>query len=259
MYFVDLNSDLGESFGDWNMGRDTNIIPLVTSANVACGFHAGDPTTMAKTAALCAQHGTAMGAHPGFPDLVGFGRRNMNVSPEDVRNMIIYQVGALKAFAKAAGIHLQHVKPHGALYNMAAKDPALAEAICKGIQACDDSLILLGLAGSQMIAKAKELSLPYASEVFADRAYEDDGTLVARTKPGSMITDEDEAVARVIRMIKEHKVTSITGKDIEICPDSVCVHGDSEKALLFVEKIRKAFTAEGITVRALQSANRRLQ
>jgi len=251
MYSVDLNSDLGESFGAYKMGRDTDIIPLVSSANVACGFHAGDPTIMAKTAALCAMHKTAIGAHPGFPDLVGFGRRNMNVSPEDVKNLITYQVGALAAFCKSAGIPMQHVKPHGALYNMAAKDAALARAICEGILAWDDSLILLGLAGSQMITQAKELGLPAASEVFADRAYEDDGTLVARSKPGSMITDEDEAVARVIRMIKEHKVTSINGKEIEICPDSVCVHGDSEKALLFVEKIRRALKEEKIEIRPI--------
>lgn len=248
---VDLNSDLGESFGAYKMGRDTDIIPLVSSANVACGFHAGDPTIMAKTAALCAQHHTSIGAHPGFPDLVGFGRRNMQVSPEDVRSMVLYQIGALDAFCKASGIRLRHVKPHGALYNMAAKDAALAQAICEAVLTYDDSLVLLGLAGSRMIEKARELGLPYASEVFADRAYEDDGTLVARSKPGSMITDEDLAVARVIRMIKEHKVTSITGKEIEICPDSVCVHGDSEKALLFVKKIRRALEEEGISIQAI--------
>lgn len=252
MYVVDLNSDLGESFGAYRIGRDADVIPLISSANVACGFHAGDPTIMARTADLCARNHTAIGAHPGFPDLVGFGRRNMAVSPEDVRNMIVYQVGALAAFCKASGIRLQHVKPHGALYNMAAKDPALARAICEGIQACDESLILLGLAGSQMLVQAKELGLPCASEVFADRAYEEDGTLVARSKPGSMITDEEEAVRRVITMIKEHKVTSITGKEIEICPDSVCVHGDSENALLFVEKIRRALKREGIEIQNLR-------
>lgn len=248
MYKIDLNSDLGESFGAYKIGSDTNVIPLISSANVACGFHAGDPTVMAKTVELCKNSGCAIGAHPGYPDLVGFGRRNMAVSPEDVKAMVTYQIGALDAFCKAAGIRLQHVKPHGAMYNMAAKDPALAKAICEAIYAYDKDLILMGLANSEMITQAKALGLKAAAEVFADRAYEEDGTLVARSKPGSMITDEDEAVARVIRMIKEGKVTAITGKDISITADSVCVHGDGPKALAFVEKLRSAFAAEGISI-----------
>ena len=248
MYSVDLNSDLGESFGAYTIGRDQDIIPLVSSANVACGFHAGDPTVMAKTVQLCKIHHAAIGAHPGFNDLVGFGRRNMTISPADAKNMIIYQVGALDAFCKANSLKMQHVKPHGALYNMAAKDAALARAICEGIYEVDSTLIMLGLANSQMITAAKEIGLPYASEVFADRAYEDDGTLVARTKPGAMIEDENEAVNRVIGMIKNRTVKSINGKEIPIAADSVCVHGDSEKALLFVKKIRAALEAEGITI-----------
>ena len=248
MYKIDLNSDLGESFGAYKIGSDTNVIPLISSANVACGFHAGDPTVMAKTVELCKNSGCAIGAHPGYPDLVGFGRRNMAVSPEDVKAMVTYQIGALDAFCKAAGIRLQHVKPHGAMYNMAAKDPALAKAICKAIYEYDKDLILMGLANSEMITQAKALGLKAAAEVFADRAYEEDGTLVARSKPGSMITDEDEAVARVIRMIQEGKVTAITGKDISITADSVCVHGDGPKALAFVEKLRSAFAAEGISI-----------
>lgn len=252
MYAIDLNSDLGESYGAYKMGRDEDIIPLVSSANVACGFHAGDPAVMAKTAALCKTSGVPMGAHPGFPDLQGFGRRDLNVSPVDAKNMILYQVGALDAFCRSAGIRLQHVKPHGALYNMAAKDAALARAICEGIQEYDPSLILLGLSGSEMLHQAREIGLHYAAEVFADRAYEDDGTLVARTKPGAMIRDEDEAVSRVIGMIKHHSVTSVNGKEIEICPDSVCVHGDSEKALLFVRKIRSTLEQEGIAIRPLR-------
>lgn len=251
MYKIDLNCDLGESYGAYHLGMDADIIPLISSANVACGFHAGDFNTMAKTAHLCGNSGVSVGAHPGFPDLQGFGRRNMNLSPTEVQNLITYQIGALNAFCRSAGVRLRHVKPHGALYNMAAKDPALARAICQGIYAFDPSLILLGLSGSEMLRQAKEIGLPCAAEVFADRAYEDDGTLVSRTKPGAMITDEDEAVARVIRMILEHRVTSINGKEIEICPDSVCVHGDSEKALLFVKKIRTALEAEGITIQPL--------
>ena len=251
MYTIDLNCDLGESYGAYRLGMDEEIIPLISSANVACGFHAGDFNTMAKTAKLCGENGISMGAHPGFPDLQGFGRRNMNLSPAEVRNLITYQVGALAAFCRSAGVPLRHVKPHGALYNMAAKNADLAKAICQGIFDFDPSLILLGLSGSEMLGQAKEIGLPYAAEVFADRAYEDDGTLVARSKPGAMITDEDEAVARVIRMILEHKVTSISGKGIEICPDSVCVHGDSPKALLFVRKIRTALEAEGIAIQPL--------
>ncbi len=248
MYKIDLNSDLGESFGAYKIGSDENVIPLISSANVACGFHAGDPSVMAKTAALCKKSGCALGAHPGYPDLVGFGRRNLAVSPAEAKAMTTYQIGALDAFCKAAGITMQHVKPHGAMYNMAAKDAALAKAICEAIYEYDKNLILMGLAGSQMLVQAKEMGLKCAAEVFADRAYEEDGTLVARSKPGSMIEDEDEAVARVIRMIKEGKVTAITGKDIDITADSVCVHGDGPKALAFVEKLRNAFAAENIRI-----------
>ena len=251
MYCVDLNCDLGESFGAYKIGKDEEIIPLISSANVACGAHAGDPDVMAKTAELCKNNGISMGAHPGFFDLMGFGRRNLAVSPSEAKNLMIYQVGALDAFAKSMGIKLCHVKPHGALYNMAAKDKALAKAIAEGIYAYDKSLVLLGLSGSEMLNAAKEIGLPCAAEVFADRAYEDDGSLVARSKPGAMIKDEDEAVSRVIRMIKEHKVTSISGKDIDIEPASVCVHGDSEKALLFVKKIRSALAGEGIEIKPL--------
>lgn len=248
MYKIDLNSDLGESFGAYKIGSDANVIPLISSANVACGFHAGDPAVMAKTVALCKESGCALGAHPGYPDLVGFGRRNLAVSPAEAKAMTIYQIGALDAFCKAAGIKMQHVKPHGAMYNMAAKDAALAKAICEAIYEYDKDLILMGLAGSQMLVQAKEMGLKCAAEVFADRAYEEDGTLVARSKPGAMIEDEEEAVARVIRMIKEGKVTAITGKDIAITADSVCVHGDGPKALAFVEKLRNAFQVEGIAI-----------
>ena len=251
MYCVDLNSDLGESFGSYKIGKDEDIIPLISSANVACGAHAGDPDVMAKTAELCKKSKISMGAHPRFFDLMGFGRRNMAVSPEEVKNLIVYQIGALDAFAKSQGIKLQHVKPHGALYNMAAKDKSLARAIAEGIYSYNPDLILLGLSGSEMLNAAKEIGLPYAAEVFADRAYEDDGTLVARSKPGAMIKDEDEAVSRVIRMVKEHRVTTVSGKDIEISPASVCVHGDSEKALLFVKKIRDALLQEGIEIKPL--------
>lgn len=248
MYAVDLNCDLGESFGNYICGMDEDVIPYISSANVACGFHASDPLVMDKTVALAKQYGVHVGAHPGYPDLVGFGRRNMNVSPAEVKAMVQYQIGALQAFCRAKGLPMQHVKPHGAMYNMAGKDAALAEAICEGIYEVDPQLILLGLSGSEMLKAAERIGLKSAREVFADRAYEEDGSLVARRKEGAMITDEDEAIRRVIRMIKEGKVTAITGRDIDVRADSVCVHGDGPKALAFVQKIRQALTEEQIKI-----------
>ena len=241
MYQIDLNSDLGESFGHYTIGNDDKIIPLITSANVACGYHASDPVVMMETIQRVKEAGIAVGAHPGLPDLMGFGRRSMAISNEEAKAYTLYQISAIGGMCKAVGVKLQHVKPHGALYNMAAKDYDLSKAICEAIYEYDKDLIVMGLSGSEMIKAAKDCGLKSASEVFADRAYEEDGTLVNRRKPGAMIEDEDEAINRVIRMIKEGKVTSITGKDIDIKADSVCVHGDGEKALLFVEKIRKTF------------------
>ncbi len=245
---IDLNCDMGESFGNYKIGMDSEVVGQISSANVACGFHASDPVVMEKTVASCKAAGVAVGAHPGFPDLVGFGRRNLKVSNEELKAMIVYQVGALKAFCHAAGVPLQHVKPHGAMYNMAGKDAAMADAICQGIKEVDSSLILLGLSGSQLIEAAKRAGLPYAREVFADRAYEEDGSLVARSKEGAVITDEGEAIARVISMVKNHTVTAITGKEIELVPDSICLHGDNPKAVLFSRKIREALEAEGAKV-----------
>ena len=251
MYKVDLNSDLGESFGRYTLGCDAEVIPLITSANVACGFHASDPVVMQKTIEMVRAAGIQPGAHPGFPDLMGFGRRNMVVSSEEASAYTIYQLGALKAFSEAAGMKLQHVKPHGAFYNMATVDYTLASAICRGIKAVDPDLIVLALSGGQLLKAAEDLGLRAASEVFADRAYEDDGTLVNRKKPGAMITDEEEAIRRVVRMVKEGKVTSISGNDIPIKADSVCVHGDGAKALLFVKKIRETLAGEGIALAPL--------
>lgn len=256
MYKVDLNSDLGESFGRYTIGSDDRIIPLITSANIACGFHASDPVVMMKTVNMVKKAGTGAGAHPGYPDLMGFGRRNMNVSHEEAKAYTLYQISALGGMCKAAGVKLSHVKPHGAMYNMAGKDYELSKAICEAIKEYDPSLIVMGLAGSQMVKAARDMGLKTAEEVFADRAYEEDGSLVARSKPGAMIEDEDEAIARVIRMIKEGKVQAITGNDIDIKADSVCVHGDGEKALLFVEKIRKALTDEGIEICPLEEVCR---
>ena len=248
MYQIDLNSDLGESFGRYTIGNDDKIIPLITSANVACGYHASDPVVMMETIQRAKEAGITVGAHPGLPDLMGFGRRSMAISNEEAKAYTLYQISAIGGMCKAAGVKLQHVKPHGALYNMAAKDYDLSKAICEAIYEYDKDLIVMGLSGSEMIKAAKDCGLKSASEVFADRAYEEDGTLVNRRKPGAMIEDEDEAINRVIRMIKEGKVTSITGKDIDIKADSVCVHGDGEKALLFVEKIRKTFVENEIQI-----------
>ena len=245
---IDLNCDMGESFGNYKIGMDAEVTAHISSANVACGFHASDPVVMENTVAACKKAGVAVGAHPGFPDLVGFGRRNMKVSAKELKAMVIYQIGALQAFCRAEGVSLQHVKPHGAMYNMAGKDPVMADAICEGIREVDPSLILLGLSGSELIEAAKRAGIPYAREVFADRAYEEDGSLVARSKEGAVITDEDEAIRRVISMVKEHKVTTITGKEIEVIPDSICLHGDNPKAVLFSQKIRAALEQEGVLV-----------
>jgi UPF0271 protein len=252
MYRVDLNSDLGESFGRYTLGMDERIIPLITSANVACGYHASDPVVMEKTIKLAKEAGIRVGAHPGFPDLMGFGRRNMNVTPAEAKAYTLYQLGALDAFCKAQGVAMQHVKPHGALYNMAAKDYELSKAICEAIASYNKDLIVMALCGGQLLRAAKDMGLRAASEVFADRGYEEDGTLVDRKKEGAMITDENVAIARVVRMVKEGKVTAVTGKDIDIQADSVCVHGDGEKALAFVEKIRAALEKEGIAICPLE-------
>lgn len=248
MYRVDLNSDLGESFGNYKLGMDADIIPLVSSANVACGYHASDPLVMNKTIAMAREAGIHVGAHPGFPDLMGFGRRNMVVSPDEAKAYTLYQLGALDAFCKVHGVKMQHVKPHGAMYNMAGKDYTLSKAICEAIYEYDKELIVMALSGGELVHAAEDMGLKVAREVFADRAYEEDGSLVNRRKEGAMITDENVAIERVVRMIKEQKVTAITGKDIPIKADSICVHGDGVKALAFVKKIRETLTAEGIEI-----------
>jgi 5-oxoprolinase (ATP-hydrolysing) subunit A len=251
MYQVDLNCDLGESFGNYKLGLDEEVISYISSANIACGFHASDPLVMNHTVELAKKAGISIGAHPGFPDLVGFGRRNMNVSLKEAKAMVQYQIGALDAFCKAHGTTMCHIKPHGALYNMAGKDIGLAEAICKGIYEVNPKLILLALSGSKMIDAAKSVGLKVALEAFADRAYEEDGSLVARTKEGAMITDEEIAIKRVIKMVKENKVEAITGKEIPIKVDSICVHGDGIKALEFVKRIKAKLEEEDIKIAPL--------
>lgn len=250
---VDLNSDLGEGFGNYTLGMDEEILKYVSSANVACGWHAGDPMVMEKTVALAKRFGTAIGAHPGFPDREGFGRRNMAVSPEEAKAYMKYQLGALLAFAQSQGMRIQHVKPHGALYNMAAVDEKLAAALCEAVYDVDPNIIFMGLAGSKMISAAEKTGLRAASEVFADRAYQDDGTLVSRRLPGSVIQDQELAIRRTVRMVKEGRVTSLQGKDIPIRADSICVHGDNPKALEFVKAIREALMAEGVEIQSLRA------
>lgn len=245
---IDLNCDLGESFGNYKIGLDDEVIRHISSANVACGFHASDPLVMQKTVALAKENGVCIGAHPGFPDLVGFGRRNMSVSPSEAKALVQYQIGALDAFCEAAGVKLCHVKPHGALYNMAGKDEILALAVCEGIFEYDSNLILLGLSGSKMIEAGKKIGLRTANEVFADRAYEDDGSLVARSKHGALITDENLAVSRVVEMVKNGRVTSITGNEIEIKADSICLHGDGVKAVEFAKRIKEELLKNDVEI-----------
>lgn len=250
MKVVDMNSDLGESFGNYKLGMDDKILEIVTSANIACGFHAGDPSVMKKTVALAVKNGAALGAHPGYPDLVGFGRRKMDIAPSDVYNMVVYQVGALAAFAKAAGTRLQHVKPHGAMYNMASKDAKLAEAIAQAVYDVDKDLILYAQGGTESIKAAEKIGLRTASEVFADRSYQDDGTLTPRSQPGAMITDEEKSIAQVLSMVLEGKVTALSGKVIPVKADSICLHGDGPKALVFANKIRSVLLENGVKVAA---------
>jgi UPF0271 protein len=248
---IDLNCDMGESFGAWTMGRDEAILELVTSANIACGFHAGDPATMMHTVRCAAAKGVALGAHPSLPDLQGFGRRTMSITPEETRGLVLYQVGALEAFARVEGARLRHVKPHGALYNMAAKDRGLADAIAGAARDFDPSLILVGLSGSESIKAGRDIDLRCASEVFADRGYEADGSLSPRSGPGAMITDEEFAVARVLRMVLEGRVESRTGVDVALKADTVCIHGDQPDALGFARRLRRALEDAGVEVRAL--------
>jgi 5-oxoprolinase (ATP-hydrolysing) subunit A len=245
---VDLNCDFGESFGIYRLGEEKEILRYVTSVNVACGFHAGDPLVMRKTVQMALEQKVAIGAHPGFPDLLGFGRRNMAVTPEEAYAYVIYQIGALSAFVKAEGGKMSHVKPHGALYNMAAKDAALAEAIAKAVYDVDPTLVLYGLAGSELINAGKKIGLRTASEVFADRTYQQDGSLTPRSDPLALIVDEQEAVQQVLAMVKEKRVRSLQGIDVPIEAETICIHGDGKKAVLFAKRLYEALRKEGVDV-----------
>jgi len=245
---IDLNCDMGESFGAYTIGRDEEILDLITSANIACGFHAGDPTVMRKTVRMAAEKGVGIGAHPGLPDLMGFGRRNMQISPQEAYDMTVYQIGALAAFAKAEGSTVRHVKPHGALYNMAAKDTGLAEAIAEAVYDVSPDLILFGLAGSELVKAGEKAGLKTASEVFADRTYQQDGALTPRREPNALIEDRETAAKQVIRMIKEGVVTSVQGEDVSVRADTICIHGDGRQALHFAAFIRQSLEQEGIKI-----------
>jgi UPF0271 protein len=245
---VDINCDMGESFGAYEIGADDEVLPYVTSANIACGFHGGDPTVMRKTVAAAAKHGVAVGAHPGLPDLMGFGRRAMQVTPDEVYDLLIYQIGALLGFAQAAGVRLAHVKPHGALYNMAAAQPALADAIARAVRDVDSRLVLFGLAGSHLLKAAERAGIASASEAFADRNYLHDGALVPRSRPDAMVADVDEAVRRAVRMVKEGVVPDVEGEEIPIRADTICIHGDGPHAAPLARQLRAGLQAAGIEV-----------
>lgn len=248
---IDLNSDLGEGFGTYTAGQDQQIIQHVTSINLACGWHAGDPLIMDKTVEMAKEAGVAIGAHPGYPDLLGFGRRAMKIAPDEAKAYMLYQTGALMAFTQAHDVPLQHVKLHGAFYNQASVDPHLAEAVIDGILALDKNLHLLVLSGSPLAKIAKEKGCKVAQEVFADRGYNPDGTLVSRGEPGAFITDPEEALARVIRMVKEGKVRAVSGEDIPIVADSICIHGDQPEAVNFAVALRKGLVQAGIALQSL--------
>ncbi len=247
---IDLNCDMGESYGAWKMGADAEVMPYISSANIACGFHAGDPATIRKTVRLAVDRGVAVGAHPSLPDLMGFGRRPMQISPQDMYDLVIYQAGAVEAFARAAGVKLHHVKCHGALYNMAANDEALSEAMVRAVKDLGSGVALYVLSGSRNFEIGKKAGIRVLGEVFADRGYSDDGTLAPRDRPGGLIEDPAASVKQVLGMIEEGYVTSLAGKRVAVSADTLCLHGDQPGAVVFAQTLRKVFTEKGISVAA---------
>jgi 5-oxoprolinase (ATP-hydrolysing) subunit A len=248
---VDLNADVGEGYGAFRIGSDEELLHHVTSANIACGWHAGDPLVMGKTAELCCRLQVSAGAHPGYPDLQGFGRRNMQLSERECRAFVLYQVGALSGFLRRVGTPMRHVKPHGALYNQASGDESLARGIVGAIVDFDPTLILLGLSGSRLLETARERGLKVAREVFADRAYNSDGSLVSRKLPGALIEDPAEAADRAVRMVTEGILRSIDGTDIPIEADSICIHGDRPGSVEVARRLREALQRAAVSVRPL--------
>jgi UPF0271 protein len=248
---VDLNADVGESFGSFTIGNDSSLMRHITSANIACGFHAGDPDVMRATVALAREHGVAVGAHPGFLDLQGFGRREIRASAREIEDLVAYQIGALAALAAVEGMRLQHVKPHGALFNMAARDGLVADAIARAVAAVDRSLILFGLSGSELIAAGTRAGLRTASEVFADRAYQADGSLLPRGNAGSLVHDPDVVVARATRMVCDGSVVASRGENVRLEVDTICVHGDTPGAAELAGRVRAALESAGVAVKAV--------
>ena len=245
---IDLNCDMGESFGAWKMGQDEQILPYVSSANIACGYHAGDASVMRHTVAQAIKHAVKIGAHPGLPDLAGFGRRNMSISPENAYDITVVQVGALAAVAASQGARLHHVKAHGALYNMAAKDAALAKAISQAIFDVDPSLVIFVLAGSIMVDVAQQCGLTVKQEVFGDRTYQADGSLTPRREHNAMIEDVNQSINQVLQMVEKGFVTAIDGTHVALKAETLCIHGDQPNAIVFAKAIRAAFKGAGITV-----------
>ncbi|MDR2113391.1 MAG: LamB/YcsF family protein [Candidatus Accumulibacter sp.] len=245
MQRLNLNSDLGESFGPWKMGSDAAMLRIVNSANVACGYHAGDPAVMLKTVALARDGGVSVGAHPGFPDLQGFGRRRMDIPADELEAMLIYQIGALDACCRAQGARLTHVKAHGALYNIAGADRKVADVIARAVRRADAKLILLAAAASHSVRAAREQGLSVVEEIFADRAYLDDGNLVPRGQPGAMVHGAEASLAHVMRMVEEQALVSVNGKRIPVKPQSICVHGDNAEAVATAQALRDGLTKAG--------------
>jgi UPF0271 protein len=251
---IDINSDLGESFGAYSIGHDAGLMKSITSANVAAGFHAGDPSVLRETIRLAKANGVAVGAHPGFPDLAGFGRRELHVTPKEAEDFVLYQIAAVAGVAAAEGVSLQHVKPHGALFNMAVRDAALAAAIARAVAASNASLILFGLPGSEILNAGRALGLRVAAEIFADRAYEPDGSLMSRRKPGSVIHDAAAVVARAVKMVTERSVVAADGTVVPLDADTICVHGDTPGSDDLAAKIRSGLEAAGVSVQAIGGA-----
>ena len=249
MKSIDLNCDMGESYGAWKMGADAEVMPFITSANIACGFHGGDPATIRKTVRLAVDHGVAIGAHPSLPDIQGFGRRVMKISPQDMYDFVVYQAGAIEGFARAAGSKLHHIKCHGALYNMAATDEGLSDAMARAAKDLGNVMLYV-LSRSKSFESAKRAGVPVLGEVFADRGYSDDGTLAPRDKPGGMIEDAAKSVKQALAMVEEGYVTSLSGKRIAVAADTLCLHGDQPGAVAFAQQIRKAFSERKIEVKA---------
>jgi UPF0271 protein len=250
---IDLNCDMGESFGRYTLGTDQAIMPYITSANIACGFHAGDPLVMSRTVRLARKHGVGIGAHPGYPDLQGFGRREMQLGPEEIEQIILYQIGSLAGFARAAGDDLVHVKPHGALYNQASSDRVLAEAIVQAVTRFSRALIIVGLADSEVIKAALEAGQPVAREAFADRAYEADGSLRSRRLPGAVLHDPERAAEQAVNIARDGLVVAWGGEKVRVKADTLCIHGDTPSALTIAQAVCKALAAAGVEVACLAS------